>query len=78
MDTTTVCLVSMQKKISNGGPTCSKEVADFTGYHFSECGKPAKWDVGRYGFRCGLHAKGRFFEKIRQPLSSDNLSTKPT
>ena len=61
-------LTSRQVGQSLGAASCSAAVADFTGWHFHKCGKPAKWDVGNYGARCGLHARGKYFEGIRKPL----------
>ena len=57
---------------------CSALIADHTGYQFSECRRPAKWDVGTYGLRCGMHARGKWFEKIRKPIvreASEKLRT---
>ncbi len=51
-----------------GRVQCEVQVPDHTGYHFSRCDKAARWDVGHYGLRCGLHARGRWFEKVRTPL----------
>jgi len=58
-------------------PVCSADVADFTGYHFYKCGRPAKWDVGNYGARCGLHARGKYFERIRKPLPPNAGGQRP-
>ena len=47
--------------------TCSAEVADFTGYHFHKCNKPAKWLINNQP-RCGQHAMGKYLKTIRVPL----------
>ena len=61
---------NQKKKDLLSPPLCSADVADFTGYHFHKCGREAKWDVGNYGPRCGLHAQGSYFKGIRKPIKT--------
>ena len=52
---------------------CTATVSDHTGFHFHQCGKPAKWWVRR-GHRlypcCGLHAKPTAFKPKRIPITA--------
>lgn len=47
--------------------TCSADVSDFTGYHFSKCGRPAKWTLHGQP-RCGLHCSSKWKKANREPI----------
>lgn len=51
---------------------CSAQIADHTGYHFHKCNRPAKYMVGAYGPRCGLHAQGKWFKGLRKPIAPND------
>jgi hypothetical protein len=39
---------------------CTRSVSDHTGFHFSPCGRPAKYAVkhkSHVAYRCGLHVR---------------------
>lgn len=42
-------------------PRCQKKVSDHTGFHWSPCGKPAKFHVTNTGgsdfYVCGIHVR---------------------
>ena len=77
---------SIERKAEAGfaGAPCSAQIVHHPGcYHFHRCGRPAKWMVGSYGPRCGLHAQGKYFLKLRKPiapnaeLTGDRKQAKP-
>ena len=47
--------------------TCTKDVADHTGFHFHKCGKPAKrYFINAKGgktYRCGMHSRTHSWDR---------------